>query len=523
MKILISDNLAPEGVKIFEEAGFEVDARTSTPLDEIEKIIGEFDGLVIRSATKITEDLLSKAERLKVIGRAGTGLDNVDIPAASRKGVVVMNTPGGNTITTAEHTLSMIMSLCRNIPQATASLKSNKWEKKKFAGIELFGKTLGIVGLGNIGKHVAQRARGLGMNVVGYDPYMTEEMAHSLGVSLVSLDEIYAQADIITVHTPLTPETRHLINTETIAKMKNGVRLVNCARGGIIKEDDLLEGLKSGKVAGAALDVFENEPPVDNPLLKMDNVVVTPHLGASTGEAQVNVAVMVSNQIVEYLKTGVAKNARNMAAVSAEEQEMIQPYISLGENLGSFLGQTADGRADEVVMEFSGDAADLKTEPVTTGILKGFLSHFADVNYVSAPFLAKERGIKISEVKSSERPNFQNKITVTIRGKYGENSISGTLFNNRDPRIVMVDAMSLEAIPEGEMLIFRNNDKPGVIGSVGRALADAEINIARMQFGREEPGGAAISIVNIDSPVDEELMKKLSELPNVVDVRVARL
>jgi len=276
-------------------------------------------------------------------------------------------------------------------------------------------------------------------------------------------------------------------------------------------------------VAGAALDVFENEPPLDNPLLEMDNVVVTPHLGASTGEAQVNVAVMVSSQMVEYLKTGVAKNARNMAAVSAEEQEKIQPYISLGEKLGSFLGQVADGRADEVVMEFSGDAADLKTEPVTTGILKGFLSNFADVNYVSAPFLAKERGIKISEVKSSERPNFQNKITVTIRGKYGENSISGTLFNNRDPRIVMVDGMSLEAIPEGEMLIFRNNDKPGVIGSLGRALADAEINIARMQFGREEPGGAAISIVNIDSPVDEELMKKLSELPNVVDVRVARL
>ncbi len=523
MKILISDNLAPEGVKIFEEAGFEVDARTSTPADEIEKIIGEFDGLVIRSATKITEGLLSKAERLKVIGRAGTGLDNVDIPAASRKGVVVMNTPGGNTITTAEHALSMIMSLCRNIPQATASLKSNKWEKKKFAGIELFGKILGIIGLGNIGKHVAQRARGLGMNVIGYDPYMTEEMARSLGVSLVSLDEIYAQADIITVHTPLTPETRHLINAETIAKMKDGVRLVNCARGGIIKEDDLLEGLKSGKVAGAALDVFENEPPLDNPLLKMDNVVVTPHLGASTGEAQVNVAVMVSSQMVEYLKTGIAKNARNMAAVSPEEQEKIQPYISLGEKLGSFLGQTADGRADEVVMEFSGDASDLKTEPVTTGILKGFLSHFADVNYVSAPFLAKDRGIKISEIKSSERPNFQNKITVTIRGKYGENSISGTLFNNRDPRIVMVDGMSLEAIPEGEMLIFRNNDKPGVIGSVGRALADAEINIARMQFGREEPGGKAISIVNIDSPVDEKLLKKLSDLPNVVDVRAARL
>ncbi len=523
MKILISDNLAPEGAKIFQDAGFEVDARTSTPADEIAKIIGDFDGLVIRSATKVTEELLQKADRLKVIGRAGTGLDNVDIPAASRKGVVVMNTPGGNTVTTAEHTLSMIMALCRNIPQATSSLKSNKWEKKKFTGVELFGKTLGIVGLGNIGKHVAQRARGLGMKVIGYDPYMTEEMAHSLGVSLVQLDDIYSQSDIITVHTPLTPDTKHLINAETIAKMKDGVRLVNCARGGIIKEADLLEALKSGKVGGAALDVFENEPPLDNPLLEIDNVVVTPHLGASTGEAQVNVALMVANQMVEYLKTGVAKNARNIAAVSPEELEMLQPYASLGEKLGSFLGQCADGRANEVIMEFYGDAAELNSEPVSTGILKGFLSHFADVNFVSAPFLAKDRGIKISEIKSSERPNFQNKITVTIRGKYGENSISGTLFNNRDPRIVMVEGMSLEAIPEGEMLIFRNMDRPGVIGGLGRALADAEINIARMQFGREEAGGKAISIVNIDSPVNDELLKKLSELPNVVDVRVARL
>ncbi|MEK6777088.1 MAG: phosphoglycerate dehydrogenase [bacterium] len=523
MKILISDNLAPEGIKIFKDAGFEVDARTSTPADELARIIGEYEGLVIRSATKVTEDLLQKAGRLKVVGRAGSGLDNVDIAAASRKGVVVMNTPGGNTVTTAEHTLAMIMAMCRNIPEATASLKNNKWEKKKFTGIELYGKTLGIIGLGNIGKNIAQRARALGMNVIGYDPYMTEEMAHSLGVGLVSLDELYAQSDIITVHTPLSPETKYLINAETISRMKNGVRLVNCARGGIIKEADLLEALKSGKVAGAALDVFENEPPLGNPLLQLENVVVTPHLGASTGEAQVNVAVMVAGQIVEYLKTGVAKNARNMAAVSSEEFKKIQPYISLGEKLGSFLGQVADGRADEVVMEFFGDAAELNTDLVSNGILKGFLSNFAEVNYVSAPFLAKDRGIRVSEVKSSERPNFQNKITVTIRGKYGSNSISGTLFNNKDPRIVMVDGMPLEAIPEGEMLIFRNHDKPGVIGSVGRALADAGINIARMQFGREEPGGNAISIVNVDSPVDPDLLKKLSALANVVDVRVAHL
>ncbi len=523
MKILISDNLAAEGAKIFEEAGFEVNARTSTPADEIMKIIGDYDGLVIRSATKITPELLEQATNLKVIGRAGAGLDNVNIPAASQKGVVVMNTPGGNTVTTAEHTVAMIMSLCRNIPQATASLKANKWEKKKFTGTELMGKTLGVIGLGNIGKNVAKRARGLEMKVIGYDPYMTEEMAHSLGVNLVSLDEIYAGSDIITVHTPMTPETKHLINAETIAKMKDGVRLVNCARGGIIKEADLLEALQSGKVAAAALDVFEAEPPVDNPLLALDNVIITPHLGASTSEAQVNVAVMVANQMVEYLKTGVAKNARNMAAVSPEEMEKIQPYVSLGEKLGTFLGQVADGRANQVTMEYFGDAADLNSEPVTTAILKGFLSNFADVNYVSAPYLAKERGIKTSEVKSNERPNFQNKITITIEGKYGKNSISGTLFNNRDPRIVMVDGMSLEAIPEGEMLIFRNNDKPGVIGSVGRSLADARINIARMQFGREEPGGKAISIVNVDSLVDAALLDKLATLPNVIDVRVARL
>jgi D-3-phosphoglycerate dehydrogenase len=523
MKILISDNLAAEGVRIFEEAGFDVDARTSTPADELMNIIGDYDGLVIRSATKITPELLEKASHLKVIGRAGAGLDNVNIPAASQKGIVVMNTPGGNTVTTAEHTLAMIMSLCRNIPQATASLKANKWEKKKFTGMELMGKTLGVIGLGNIGKNVAKRARSLEMKVIGYDPYMTEEMAHSLGVSLVSLEEIYVESDIITVHTPMTSETKHLINADTIAKMKDGVRLVNCARGGIIKEADLLEALKSGKVAAVALDVFETEPPVDNPLLAFDNVVVTPHLGASTSEAQVNVALMVANQMVEYLKTGVAKNARNLAAVSPEEMEKIEPYVSLGEKLGSFLGQVADGRADQVTMEYFGDAAELNSEPLSTAILKGFLSHFAEVNFVSAPYLAKERGIKVAEIKSNERPNFQNKITVTIRGKYGRNSISGTLFNNKDPRIIMVDDMPLEAIPEGEMLIFRNHDKPGVIGSVGRALADAEINIARMQFGREEPGGKAISIVNVDSRVDPSLLEKLATLPNVVDVRVARL
>ena len=523
MKILISDNLAPEGKTTFEEAGFEVDARTSTSADEIFKIIGDFDGLVIRSATKITEELLEKAGRLKVIGRAGAGLDNVDIPAASRKGVVIMNTPGGNTVTTAEHTLAMIMALCRNIPQATASLKSNKWEKKKFTGTELLGKTMGIIGLGNIGKNVAQRTKALGMTVIGYDPFMTEDMAKSIGLNLVSLDEIYSEADIITVHTPLTADTKHLINAETIGKMKDGVRLVNCARGGIIKEDDLLEALKSGKVAGAALDVFESEPPLDNPLLSLDNVIVTPHLGASTAEAQINVALMVANQMVEYLKSGVAKNARNLAAISTEEMEKIAPHIMLGEKLGTLLGQVADGRANEVIMEFYGDTAELTSEPLSTAILKGFLSSFADVNFVNAPFLAKDRGIKVSEVKSNERPNFQNKITVSISGAYGKNTISGTLFNNKDPRIVMVDGMELEAIPEGEMLIFRNNDRPGVIGSLGRVLAEAGINIARMQFGREEAGGRAISIVNIDSPVNEKVVEQLSALPNVVDVRVAHL
>jgi D-3-phosphoglycerate dehydrogenase len=523
MKILISDNLAPEGVKIFEEAGFEVNARTSTPPEKVAAMIGEYDGLVIRSGTTITPELLERADRLKVIGRAGTGLDNVDIMAASRKGVVVMNTPGGNTVTTAEHTLSMIMALCRNIPQAAASLKENKWEKKKYTGTELLGKTLGIVGLGNIGKNVAKRARGLEMQVIGYDPYMTEDMAHSLGLKLVSLDEIYALSDIITVHTPLTPETRHLLRAETIARMKDGVRLVNCARGGIIKEDDLLEALQSGKVAGAALDVFEKEPPQDNPLLALPNVVGTPHLGASTSEAQINVAVMVANQMVEYLKTGVARNARNLAAVSPEELEKIHPHVSLAEKIGSLLGQVADGRANEIAMEFFGDTAELNSEPLSAAILKGFLSHFADVNLVSAPFLAKDRGIKISETRSNERPNFQNKITVTIRGKYGQNSVSGTLFNNRDPRIVMVDGMPLEAIPEGEMLIFRNNDKPGVIGSIGRSLADAGINIARMQFGREEAGGKAISIVNVDSPVAQDVLAQMATLPNVIDIRVARL
>jgi len=521
MKVLVSDNLSQEGVDILKKGGLDVVVKTGMTPDELKKEIVKYDGLVIRSATKVTADVVAVANKLKVIGRAGSGLDNVDKAAASKRGIVVMNTPGGNTVTTAEHALSMMMSLARNIPQATASLKAGKWEKKKFNGVELFKKTLGIVGMGAIGSQLAKRAQGLGMSVLGYDPFLSKEKAEAMGVELCDLDTIYKRSDFITVHTPLTDETRGLISSKTIKKMKDGVRIINCARGGIINEKDLYEALKSGKVAGAALDVFEKEPPEGNPLLTLDNFICTPHLGASTTEAQLNVAVAVAEQIVDYLVHGVARNAVNVPSVAPDILPKVQPYLGLAEKLGKFLAQVYEGGLNTVTLEYQGEVAELDSAPITAAVLKGLLDPIMEyaVNYVSAPFIAKDRGIEVKEMKTSDAGDYPSLIKVTAASGKKSFSLAGVIYGKKDPRIVMVNDFALEVVPEGDMLVLSNNDKPGVIGSVGMLLSENKINIARMQFGREKKGGKAISVVSVDTVPSKAVMDKLRKLPNVLSVK----
>jgi D-3-phosphoglycerate dehydrogenase len=526
VKILVSDNLSEKGVDILKEAGFQVDVKTGMSPEELKACIGQYHGIVIRSATKLTSDVIDAAGNLRVIGRAGSGLDNVDKPAASKKGIVVMNTPGGNTITTAEHTVSLMVSLARNIPQATSSMKEGKWEKKKFKGVELYGKTLGVVGLGQIGAQVAKRAQGLEMNVLAYDPFLSDDKASEMGVEKLSIQEIFRRADFITFHTPLTDETRNLVNKKSIKSMKDGVRLINCARGGIINEDDLYEALKSGKVAGAALDVFIKEPTTsDEKLLELDNLICSPHLGASTDEAQINVAVAVAEQIADYLKHGTIRNAVNFPSIPKEEVPKLSPYIRLAEGLGNFAAQVFGKGLTEVKIEYGGDAADLKHEPVTIAAIKGVLDPILQetVNFVNAPFIAKERGIETKVTTSSEAGDYHSIVTLTLMDKEKTMSFSGTLYGRKDPRIVMVDNFPVEILPEGDILIVYNNDKPGVIGSIGTLLAEHGINIAWMHFGRKSAGGLAISVVAVDTRLSDEILDKLRALPNILSARQVHL
>src|SRR5512143_2590107 len=525
MKVLISDNLSPIGVEILKKAGLEVDARSKTSVEEIEKIIGDYDALIIRSATKVTKELLDKATKIKVVGRAGSGRDNVDIAAATKKGVVVMNTPGGNTVTTAEHTIGMIFACARMIPQAYASLKAGKWEKKKFEGVELCDKTLGIVGLGAIGGVVANRAIGLGMKVLAYDPFISAEKEKSLRIELGDLAAIYRRSDFITIHTPKTKETANLINKDTIAQMKNGVRIVNCARGGIVNEQDLYEALKSGKVAAAAFDVFEKEPPENNPLLTLDSFIATPHLGASTLEAQENVAVAVAEQIVDYLVAGTVRNAVNVPSVPADQLPTLSPYINLAERMGLFIAQLSEGGLTQVTVEYSGEVANLKQEPITLSALKGLLAPTLqeNVNYVNAPLIAKDRGIDVKVSKSSEATEYTSLVTLKIKAAGRDVSASGTLNSKKEPRIIQVDNFPMETVPEGDMLVLMNNDKPGVIGGIGMLLGQNGVNIARMQFGREKQGGLAMSVVSIDSVVPDDLLAKIRKLPNVLSVKQIKI
>lgn len=521
MKVLVSDNISAKGVEILKKAGLEVDVKTGMKPEELKACIGEYSGLVIRSATKVTAEIIEAATNLKVIGRAGSGLDNVDKAAASKKGIVVMNTPGGNTVTTAEHTIAMLFSVARMIPQATASMKAGKWEKKKFMGVELFNKTLGIVGLGAIGSQVAKKAQGIEMNIIAYDPFLSEEKAQEMGIQKGSLDEIFAESDFITIHSPMTPETKGLINASTIAKMKNGVRIINCARGGIVNEHDLYEAMKNGKVAAAALDVLEKEPPENNPLLTLENLICTPHLGASTEEAQENVALAVAEQIADYLVHGTIRNAVNFPSIPSDQVPRLQPYINLAEKLGSFSCQIFEGGATEIIVEYCGDAATVNTAPVTIAALKGYLNPILleTVNFVNAPFIAKERGIEVKETKSSDAGDFFSKITIRIKAKNKESYVSGTLYSKKDPRVIEIDNFKVEIVPEGELLLMYNNDKPGVIGNIGNLLGKNNINIARMHFGRESAGGRAISVVSLDAKPGPEVLDQLKALPNILSIK----
>ncbi len=525
-RVLVSDNLSARGIEILRSAeGIEVDVKTGLGPEELKAVIGEYDALVIRSATRVTADVLEHAARLKVIGRAGIGVDNVDVPEATKRGIVVMNTPGGNAVTTAEHALALIMSLVRNIPQATMSMKQGKWEKKKFQGHELCGKTLGVVGLGNIGSIVADRAQGLKMKVVAYDPYISEDRAASLGVELVDLDELYRRSDIVTVHVPLLDETRNLIDADAIAKMKDGVYIVCAARGGIVDEDALLQALESGKVAGAALDVFREEPPGLTPLVAHDRVVCTPHLGASTVEAQEAVAIQVAEQIVDYLTRGTIRNAVNVPSVPAEVLAQMEPYLDLARSLGRLQAQLGVEGLTCVQLQYSGRMAEGRTGLLTAAALEGLLAASVGerVNLVNAPVVARERGIRVVESSAADGEDYTAFMRLVVETRHGRFTLAGAIFGRREPRIVEIDGIPIEAIPRGELLVFWNYDRPGLVGSIGTTLGNHAINIGQMQFGREAPGGRAVTVVNVDTPVPPDVLEELRALPNVISVTSARL
>jgi D-3-phosphoglycerate dehydrogenase len=520
-RVLVSDTLAKEGIEIFKRAeGIEVDVKTKLSPEELREEIKHYDGLAIRSATEVTSEVIAAAENLQVIGRAGIGLDNVDVKAASKRGIVVMNTPGGNTNTTAEHAITMMLSLARKVPQATMSMKEGKWEKKKFMGYEVLNKTLGIIGTGRVGSIVAQRAMGLKMTVIAYDPFISPEAAEKLGIILVSFEELLKKSDFISVHTPLTDETRGIIDQGAIARMKKGVFIINCARGGIVNEKALYDALKVGQVAGAALDVFEEEPTGNRDLIALDNVICTPHLGASTDEAQRNVAISVAEQIVDYLTTGEIKNAVNFPSVSAEVLAQIRPYLALAEKLGTFEAQIVSGGIREVNVEFSGEILDYDVSPLTIAVLKGLLTPILkeNINYINAPIIAKERGIRVVESKSSEIKDYKSMISLKVKTSKGAGLAEGAIFGRRDPRIVKVDQFRLDAIPEGHMVLIYNYDKPGVIGNIGTTLGNSGVNIARMHLGREKIEGKALVVLSTDSMMTDEDLKKLRDLPHVISI-----
>ncbi|RJP25256.1 MAG: phosphoglycerate dehydrogenase [Deltaproteobacteria bacterium] len=516
MKVLALDNLQQVGIDVFIKEGVEVDVKGKMTPDELAAVINSYDGVVVRGATKATAASFENASRVKVIGRAGSGTDNIDKVAATKKGVVVMNTPGGNTVTTGEHAVAMMMALARQIPQATASMKAGKWEKNRFMGAELTDKVLGVVGLGAIGKVVADRGLGLKMTVIAFDPYVSKEDAGRLSVEMVTLDELYRRSDFITFHTPLTPETKGMVNAGTMAKMKNGVCIINCARGALVNEADLLAALESKKVKGAALDVFATEPPpADLPLLSHPNVILTPHLGASTTEAQEKVAVLIAEQICDFLKKGTIRNSVNFPSVAGELLPTLKPFLLLGERLGAFLGQLLNAPVKELKVEYHGEVGKLATAPVTISVLKGLLQYQTEeVNLVNARMVAEERGIKVSEAKAPKSDPYASLLRVIAVTEKGELSVSGTVFAGA-PKVVQIDAFLIEADLAGGILMLQNQDVPGVVGRVGTFLGEKGINIAGLQLGRKEVGGTAVSLINVDNAVPENVLAQLRKLPNI--------
>jgi len=521
--VVVADNIDEQGLDLLrDEQDFEVVSTVGAP-DQLLEELARAHALLVRSSTRVTEDLLSRAPLLRVVGRAGIGVDNIDLAAATASGICVMNTPFGNSITTAEHAVAMIFALARDIPEANASTKAGKWEKNRFMGVELTSKTLGIVGCGNIGSIVADRAHGLKMKVLAYDPYLTRERAKDLGVEKVELDGLLARSDFITLHTPLTDATRDIIDADAIARLKRGVRIVTCARGGLIVEEDLKAALESGHVAAAALDVFAEEPATDNVLFGMEQVVETPHLGAATAEAQENVALQVAEQMSDFLTTGAITNAINMASVSAEDAPRLAPFMRLAELLGSFAGQLTQTGLKAVCIEYEGEAAALNCRPLTQMALTGLLAPILDnVNMVSAPALARERNIDVTETKHERDCDYQTLIRLTVTTERGSRSVSGTLFGGDKPRIVEINGIGLEAELGPHMLYTVNADRPGFIGRLGSMLGEAGVNIATFNLGRTEIGGDAVALIQVDEPLDEAVLESVRALPDVVQARTLR-
>lgn len=520
-KVLIADKLSPAAVAIFQERGVEADVKTGLPKEELIKIIGNYDGVAIRSATKLTADVIKAAKNLKVIGRAGIGVDNVDIPAATAAGVIVMNTPFGNSITTAEHAISLMLALARELPAANASTQAGKWEKNRFMGVEITGKVLGLIGAGNIGSIVADRAKGLKMRVIAYDPYLSQERANDLGIEKVELNDLLARADFITLHVPMTAETKNILSADALAKTKKGVRIINCARGGLIDEHALKAAIDNGHVAGAALDVFETEPAKENILFGNEKVVATPHLGASTTEAQENVALQVAEQISDYLLTGAITNALNMPSISASEAQKVRPWISLAEKLGSFAGQLTGTSLTGVEIVYEGTPSMLNTRALTQAALTGLLKPMlAEVNMVNAPVIAKDRGVKVSETRRDAQGVYEGYIKLVVSMSDGSTRrVAGTVFSDGRPRLIQIKDINLDSGFAPHMLYVVNEDKPGFVGKLGTLLGDAKVNIANFTLGRSAPGQDAIVLIEVDGPVPAAVAEAVAKLPQVKHAR----
>ena len=525
-KVVVTDGLHEVGTEALRREGLSVEVVPTLPEAELCARIVDACGLIVRSATKVTARVIEAGRTLEVVGRAGAGVDSIDVDAATGRGIIVMNTPGASTIAVAEHTIALLLALARKLPQAHGALKGGRWEKERFAGIELYNKVLGIIGLGRIGAEVARRALGLRMQVIAYDPYLTQEVAQRIGAEVVERDQLLARADFISIHTPLTAETRNFLGPAEFAMMKAGVRLINCARGGVINEEALVAAIRQGKVAVAALDVFEKEPlPKDHPLLGLEEAILTPHLAASTEEAQSGVALAIAQQVADVLVRGLIRNAVNVPSVDAETLKELRPYLSLAEKMGAFLAQLAEGRMNQVRLEYAGEIAGQATSVLTLAFLKGLLNVILEerVSDVNAPFLAKSRGIKVAETSTAESEDYASLVGAELLTSKGSWQVAGAIFHKREPRIVRIDGFPLEAVPAGWMLVFSNLDVPGVIGRIGTLCGRHQINIAGMQLGRERRGGRAVSILNLDDPIPEPILREIQAMPDIVFAKLVKL